>query len=40
MKKILCLLALAVVACAPKTNVPVYLDPSKPLEERDRKSVV
>ena len=34
MKKILCLLALAVVACAPKTNVPVYQDPSKPLEER------
>ena len=34
MKRIslLCLLALA--ACCPKNSIPVYLDPSKPLEER------
>ena len=25
---------LAVCACCPKTGKPVYLDPSKPLEER------
>ncbi len=34
MKRISLLCVLALAACCPKNNTPVYLDPSKPLEER------